>query len=54
MIKGGPSPIALFAALLSPGLIGPAEGCEPESAGAFLRRMYAPYLAADTTADPTG
>ncbi len=40
--------------LLSAGLISPAESREPESAAAFLRRIYAPYVAGDTTADPTG
>ncbi len=43
-----------MAALLSAGLISPAEGRESESPAAFLRRIYAPYVAGDTTADPTG
>jgi hypothetical protein len=43
-----------LAMLLSVGMIAGARATEPESAKAFLHRVYAPYVAGDMSVAPTG
>jgi hypothetical protein len=47
-------PRCALAVVLAVGLAGTSHGREPAGPEAFLRHLYAPYVAGDTTADPTG
>ena len=49
-------PVPRFLSLLplAASLITPAQAQAPESAEAFLRRIYAPYLVGDASVAPTG